>query len=177
MPLRPLLLAAALWVAAPAAAAPAEPDAGAPGSARVAVRVDSPAPGTRLEGQLHQAEVIGSASADTDQGDRFDVMLVIDVSESTKNASGTDLDGDGVVGIDPRFELVPQGTYPPEVVSTDPQDTVLHAEVQAARALLRSLDPRRVRVGVISFAGEVDPTTLKRRRREPNGLRKSTCRR
>jgi hypothetical protein len=164
MPLRPLLLAAALWVAAPTAAAPAEPDAGAPASARVAVRVDSPAPGTRLEGQLHQAEVIGSASADTDQGDRFDVMLVIDVSESTKNASGTDLDGDGVVGIDPRFELVPQGTYPPEVVSTDPQDTVLHAEVQAARTLLRSLDPRRVRVGVISFAGEVDPTTLKRRR-------------
>ena len=41
---------------------------------------------------------------------------------------------------------------------------MLHAEVQAARALLRSLDPRRVRVGVISFAGEVDPVTLKRRR-------------
>jgi hypothetical protein len=40
---------------------------------------------------------------------------------------------------------------------------VLHAEVAAARALLASLDPRRVRVGLASFAGEVDPTTSERR--------------
>jgi hypothetical protein len=166
MPLRPAVLAALLCVCAAAArpAAGAEEGSAPPPATRVAVRVESPAPGTLLEGQLHQAEVIGSASADADQPERFDILLVLDVSESTKTASGTDLDGDGVVGIDPRFELVPQGTYPPEVVSTDPQDTVLHAEVQAARALLRSLEPRRVRVGVISFAGEVDPTTLKRRR-------------
>jgi len=164
--LRPsLLLAAALWaVAAPTAAVEADPDAAPAPQARVAVRVDSPAPGALLEGQLHQAEVLGSASADADQPDRWDILLVLDVSESTRAASGADLDGDGVVGLDPRFELSAAGTYPPEVVSTDPQDTVLHAEVQAARALLRSLDPRRVRVGVLSFAGEVDPTTLKRRR-------------
>jgi hypothetical protein len=161
---RSLLLAAAWFIAAPSAAVELDADAAPAPAARVAVRVDSPAPGAVLQGQLHQAEVLGSASADADQPDRWDILLVIDVSTSTRAASGADLDGDGVVGLDPRFELAAAGTYPPDVVSTDPQDTVLHAEIQAARALLRSLDPRRVRVGVLSFAGEVDPTTLKRRR-------------
>jgi hypothetical protein len=159
------LLAALAAAAAGAALGPpagAAPEADAP--RRVAVRVHSPAPGTVLEGQLHQAELIGSASADADLGDRFDVVLALDVSESTRAASGTDVDRDGVIGVDPRFELVPVGTYPPEVVSTDPQDTVLHAEIQAARALLESLDPKRVRVAVVSFGGEVDPTTGRRKR-------------
>jgi hypothetical protein len=151
------VLAAGLWIAL-AAAARSDP------GQRVAVRVESPAPGSVLQGQLHQAEVLGSASADADQGDRYDVFLAIDVSESTRAASGTDVDGDGVIGIDPRFELAPAGTYPPAVVSTDPQDSVLHAEIQAARALLESLDRRRVRVGVLSFAGEVDPRTGRRAR-------------
>jgi hypothetical protein len=166
---RPSLLAAALAAGALAAApgsAPASAQTAASAapatSTQVAVRVDSPAPGTVMRGQLHQAEVIGNASADADQPGRYDVFIVLDVSESTKAPCGADLDGDGVIGINPQFELGNQ--YPPEVVSTDPQDTVLHAEVQAARTLLRSLDPRRVRVGVISFAGEVDPITLQRRR-------------
>jgi hypothetical protein len=148
--------------ASPAEALPAEAPAGGP--TRVEVRVGSPAPGAVLEGQLHQAEVLGSASADADQPTRYDVLLVLDVSESTRRASGTDIDGDRVIGVDPHQELLAPGTYPENIVSTDPQDTVLHAEVQAARALLRSLDPQRVRVGVISFAGEIDPTTLRRRR-------------
>ncbi len=154
-------------LAALAAAALAAPAAGAPetgGASRVAVRVASPAPGTVLQGQLHQAEVIGSASAEGNLGERYDVVLALDVSESTRAASGTDVDGDGTIGVDPHFELVPAGTYPDDVVSTDLQDTVLHAEIQAARALLKSLDPRRVRVGVVSFGGEVDATTGRRKR-------------
>lgn len=164
---RPLLLsalAAALLTAGPVRAQAQEAAAAAPAPAtQVAVRVDSPAPGTVMQGQLHQAEVIGSATADTDQPGRYDVLIVLDVSASTKAASGADLDRDGVIGFDPRNELG-GNAYPPDVVSTDPQDTVLHAEVQAARTLLRSLDPRRVRVGIISFAGEVDPTTGRRLR-------------
>ena len=156
-------LAAALLVAGPVRAQAQEAALAATAPAtQVAVRVDSPAPGTVMQGQLHQAEVIGSATADTDQPGRYDVFIVLDVSESTKAACGADLDRDGVIGLNPQFEL--GNTYPPDVVSTDPQDTVLHAEVQAARTLLRSLDPRRVRVGIISFAGEVDPLTGQRRR-------------
>ncbi|MEN8185426.1 MAG: vWA domain-containing protein, partial [Myxococcota bacterium] len=74
-----------------------------------------------------------------------------------------DVDGAGVVGVNPHLELMIPGTSPPEVLSTDAEDTILHAEVAAARALLDSLDPRRVRVALITFAGEVDPVTGERR--------------
>jgi hypothetical protein len=73
------------------------------------------------------------------------------------------VDGDGVVGVNPHYELLPPGAYPEEVLSTDPEDSILHAEVAAARALIGRLDARRVRVGVLSFAGEVDPMTGKRK--------------
>jgi hypothetical protein len=152
--------------AAPASkrTAPGAPAAKAAGQARVAVLIEEPAPGTVLEGQLHQARISGSASADADRGDLYDVIIAIDVSESTLKASGSDVDRDGVIGLDPANELLPPGSFPPEVASTDPQDTVLHAEVLAARSLLAGLDARRVRVGLVSFAGEVDPTTGKRKR-------------
>lgn len=150
---------------AAAETAPAErPAATRPAAGRVAVQIEEPAPGAVLEGQLHQARIAGSASADGAGGDLYDVILVIDVSESTLKASGSDIDRDGVIGLDPANELLPPGSFPPEVASTDPQDTVLHAEVLAARTLLSGLDPRRVRVGLVSFAGEVDPTTGRRKR-------------
>ncbi|HUG37945.1 MAG TPA: vWA domain-containing protein, partial [Candidatus Limnocylindrales bacterium] len=133
-----------------------------PGGVRVVV--DSPAPGQVLQSQIHQARIDGSAFAEGDGPDAFDLMIGIDVSYSTRAASGVDVDGDGVVGVNPRLELFPPGTFAPEVMSTDPDDSILHAEVAAARALLDSLDPRRVRVGVFTFAGEVDPTTGMRRR-------------
>jgi hypothetical protein len=73
------------------------------------------------------------------------------------------VDGDGEVGFNPQQELLPPGAYPAGMLSTDPEDTVLHAEAAAARALLAGLDSRRVRVGLLTFAGEVDPSTGQRR--------------
>jgi hypothetical protein len=116
-----------------------------------------------VESQVHQARISGNALAEGDEPKHYDVMLAIDVSFSTRAASGVDVDGDGVVGVNPRFELLPPGAYPDDVLSTDPEDSILHAEVAAARALIERLDARRVRVGVLSFAGEVDPTTGKRK--------------
>jgi hypothetical protein len=87
---------------------------------------------------VHQARVQGSALAEGDRPLDYDVILVIDVSQSTKAASGADVDGDGVVGVNPHNELLPPGTFPPEMLSTDPEDTVLHAEIAAARALIES---------------------------------------
>jgi Mg-chelatase subunit ChlD len=52
---------------------------------------------------------------------------------------------------------------PEDVRSTDPEDSILHAEAAAARALVRSLDPSRVRVGLVTFSGEVDPVSGQRR--------------
>jgi Mg-chelatase subunit ChlD len=130
----------------------------------VLVSVRSPAPGAELHDYLHQARIDGSALAGGGGPDLFDVMLVLDVSDSTKAASGADVDGDGQVGVDPHNELLPPGAFDPAMRSTDPGDTILQAQVVAARALLRGLDARRVRVGLVTFSGEVDPLTGERKR-------------
>jgi hypothetical protein len=134
------------------------------GEERVRILIDSPAPGVPVESQVHQARIAGNAVAEGDEPLYYDVMLAIDVSASTREASGVDVDGDGVVGVNPLLELLPPTAYSADMRSSDPEDSILHAEVAAARALIGRLDARRVRVGVISFAGEVDPTTGRRKR-------------
>jgi hypothetical protein len=129
----------------------------------VRVVIESPRPGERVENKVDQAPLQGMAIAKGEQPSDFDVMIVMDVSKSTTAASGVDVDGDGEVGVDPELELLPPGAYPPGTRNTDPGDSILHAEAMAARALVKGLDPRRVRVGLITFAGEVDPTTGERR--------------
>jgi hypothetical protein len=137
--------------------APAAP--AADGGAGVRIAIESPLPGEPVRNKVHQAPIRGSAMADGDQPADFDVVLIIDVSGSTKTASGVDVDADGEIGFDPYMELVPPGTYPPELRSTDPGDSILAAEISAARALLTTLDSARVRVGVISFSGEMNLLT------------------
>jgi len=133
------------------------------GEDRVRILIDSPAPGVQVESQVHQARISGNAVAEGDEPLLYDVMLAIDVSASTRAASGVDVDGDGEIGANPLLELLPPTAYSADTLSSDPEDSVLHAEVAAARGLIERLDARRVRVGVISFAGEVDPMTGKRK--------------
>jgi hypothetical protein len=80
---------------------------------------------------------------------RFDLVVVIDTSESTALPAGVDVDGDGLVG-------VPLG--PNQAGSSDPDDSILAAEVAAAKALVAGLDPQGTRVGVVSFAGMAEQT-------------------
>jgi hypothetical protein len=86
-------------------------------------------------------------------------MIAIDVSQSTKAASGADVDGDGEIGENPHEGLYLPGEYPDDVWSTDSEDTILAAEITAARALLESVDPERVRVGLLTFSGQVNLET------------------
>ena len=150
-----LAAAAGLCVSLLAARAAPQPDEA------VLLRLESPTPGARVEGFVHQARISGSALADAADPSTFDVMLVIDVSHSTRAASGGDIDGDGLVGVDPQQEGL-AGMFPPDVRSTDLQDTIMDAQIRAARKLLDELDQRRVRVGVITFSGEVDPANGER---------------
>jgi Mg-chelatase subunit ChlD len=155
------LAALALGVGAPGARAAGSAEA----AAREAVRIQiaSPTPGQAVQNRVHQAPIRGSAVASGERPIEFDVMLVIDVSGSTKVASGADVDRDGELGFNPQFELVAPGTYAPDVVSTDPHDTILAAEVAAGQALIASLaGAGRFRVGVISFSGEMNPVTGER---------------
>ncbi|MCP3986797.1 MAG: VWA domain-containing protein [bacterium] len=95
------------------------------------------------------------------RGDGHDVVIALDVSESTLLDSGLELDGDGPAGkTDPELLawLVEQTGESPLVKrlrdEQDFEDTVLAAELEAARALASRLDPARFRVGVVTFAEE-----------------------
>jgi hypothetical protein len=114
-----------------------------------------------VSNSVHQAPIRGNAFTEGKRRLAIDVMIAIDISGSTRAASGVDVDGDGEIGFDPHVEQVPPGLYPLDVRSTDPQDSILAAEIAAADALLQNLDPTHLRVGVLSFAGEVNPTTLR----------------
>jgi hypothetical protein len=153
---RLVALVCAALAGAPAASAASAASAAAAG---VRVRIEHPQPGEAVRNQVHQAPIRGSALAEGERPSEFDVMIVLDVSGSTAEASGADVDADGVVGINPSLELVPPGTYPPDLRCTDADDTILSAEVRAAEALVSQLDAERVRVGIVSFSGEMDPST------------------
>jgi hypothetical protein len=146
------LLPPAAW-AAPAASAAAPP---------VRILIESPSPGDPVRNKVHQAPIRGNAIAEGSQPADFDVMIVIDVSGSTDEPSGVDVDGDGEIGFNPRVELVEPGRYPRELKCTDPEDTILAAEVEAAKALIRNLEGGRVRIGLITFSGQMDPISGKR---------------
>jgi len=136
-----------------------------PSSPTVRILIESPQPGEPVRNEVHQAPIRGNALAEGERPAEYDVMIVLDISGSTKAASGVDVDGDGEVGINPNFELLPPGTYPEGTLSSDPGDTILAAEVAAADALIASLPQGgRVRIGIVSFSGEMNPDTGRRKR-------------
>ena len=90
------------------------------------------------------AFVAGRALAPMGEYRAIDVAFVIDTSQSTSDPTGVDVNGNGVVG---EHRFGPFGI-------TDPGDSILAAEVAAARYFIRHLDPRSTRVALITFAGE-----------------------
>jgi hypothetical protein len=146
--IRPIALTASLAALLAWAALPARADD------PVKIEIRSPKPGETLRNKTDMAPLAGLAIA----GERptaFDVMLVLDVSGSTEYPSGIDVDGDGVIG-DTQRSLTP-GV--PDTPNSDPDDSILSAEVAAAKALLDGLDSSRVHIGVATFSGEIDPNT------------------
>ena len=91
--------------------ASAAPPAGAAKSP-VRIQVESPRPGEPVTNKVDQAPIRGNAMTEGDKPAAFDVMIVIDVSGSTKVASGVDVDRDGEVGFNPQLELLEPGAYP-----------------------------------------------------------------
>jgi len=130
--------------------------------AEVRLVVTSPAAGEIVRNRVTMAPVRGRAQSGSGEKADFDVMVVIDVSHSTRYPSGIDVDEDGEVGMNPRQELVLPGSYPEDMVCSDAEDTILAAEIRATRYLLEVLDPRRTQVGIIAFSGQVNPETGER---------------
>ncbi len=115
-------------------------------STEIRLEIEEPPDGAVL-GDLTGAFVAGRALALLGEFRRFDVVLVLDTSGSTSQSSGADINANGVVG------KTRGGGWLPFLSSTDPGDSILAAEIAAAREVLRSLDPRNTRVGVVTFAG------------------------
>jgi len=83
----------------------------------------------------------------------LDLVVLMDVSRSTKNASGVDINGDGHlggVGFTYRRDLWSWLNHPQ--TSSDPNDSILAAEAEAVRQLAQSFDQKKTRLGVISFS-------------------------
>jgi hypothetical protein len=113
-------------------------------STELLVKIEYPEDGA-VVGEAAGAFVAGRALAVLGDFQRFDVLLVLDTSGSTSEMTGADINGNGIVG---RGGL--RGLFNP----TDSGDSILAAEVAAARQMLRGLDARSTRVGLVTFAGD-----------------------
>ncbi|MAI79710.1 MAG: hypothetical protein CL917_12265 [Deltaproteobacteria bacterium] len=127
--------------------------------AEVYISIASPKRSEVVKNRVNMAEIRGTAQSGSSGDTEFDVFILIDVSHSTRYPSGLDIDEDGEVGINPQQELIATGTYPEDMICSDPEDTILSAEVKAARLLLDVLDPAHTQLGIIVFSGAVDLET------------------
>ena len=123
-------------------------------STNLQVEIEYPSDGDYI-GDSEGAFLAGRALAMLGEFRRFDVVFVIDTSGSTAIATGIDLNGNGIVGEDRMGGLFG---------NTDAGDSILAAELMAARRVLGNLDPRNTRVCLVTFNGrppqETQPGTI-----------------
>ena len=112
--------------------------------------IEYPRDGAEVSSTVCGTFVAGRARATHGAPRRFDVILVIDTSRSTLAAAGTDVNGNGVIG-EPRLGGL--GAMVGAAL-TDDGDSILAAEIAAARRVLAGFDPRSTRVGLVAFAGD-----------------------
>ncbi|MFI5317112.1 MAG: VWA domain-containing protein [Myxococcota bacterium] len=121
--------------------------------------LDAPTNGAVIGDPTGMAFVSGQALALFGEYQTFDIIFVIDTSDSTAEPSGADIDGNGVIGERRGAKyLGVLGRILP-LPNDDAGDSVLAAEIAGCRVLLSQLDPRTTRVGVVAFAGDSDALT------------------
>jgi hypothetical protein len=135
------------------ARADAGPALAPPTARRASLQVEAPANDERVRRPDAQVEVRGRIGAELYD---TDVVLALDVSNSSLLASGSDLDGDGKVGATREFaeDAGRFATSHPHW-TTDADDSMLRAELVASRALIGALEPRRNRIGLLTYTSSV----------------------
>jgi hypothetical protein len=94
--------------------------------------------------RIHELAVRDHAGCAIDLPDPIppvDVAIAIDASQSSRDPSGVDVDGNGRIG---RWE---------NSVMTDPADSLLSAQVAAVRSVLRSVPWADTRFAIVAFRG------------------------
>jgi hypothetical protein len=158
---RAACVAALLAAAAPSAAADFR------------VELDAPAPAAVTP--LGLVELRGRAGGAGPSG--HDVVVAVDLSDSTTASSGSDLDGDGPGGRTSAAllrDLAAAGADPAlrrRLAEIDLEESVLFAELAAAEALIGRLDPRAFRVGLVAFSDRARVVAPLGTR--PDGLRRA----
>ncbi|MGH7930347.1 MAG: VWA domain-containing protein [Candidatus Binatia bacterium] len=122
------------------------------------VQILSPANGGRITQQQNLIFVSGKVAKDAARSSRVDVFLVVDISASTAQYSGSDLgdagalpDGAAGSGIPtPQISIGGMSLGRPPMRNL--RNSILAAEVAAARRLLLQLNPDTTRVGVLTFS-------------------------
>ncbi len=106
----------------------------------------TPAAGETITTTAGLSEVVGRAGSS--EALFHDLILAIDESNSTLAPSGRDVDGDGRLGTKRPHREIRQ-----IIATSDKDDSILMAELAAARELLERIDPETTRVALIFFAG------------------------
>ena len=145
----PLTLALAVALAGSALRADPDPAPRTPSAGRGSLRVDAPAPDERVTSAEPLVHVRGRVGAELFDAD---VVIALDASNSALLASGIDLDGDGVVGVTRPFaEDAGRVDTRHGAWTSDPDDSILLAELAGAHAMVDALGQRRDRVGVLTY--------------------------
>ena len=131
-----------------------------PGSTLAAeprVQILSPKDGVRIIQDQNLIFISGKVARDAARSARVDLFLVVDVSGSTSQYSGSDLgdagalpDGSGSGFPTPQISIGGMSIGKPSMRSL--RNSILAAEVAAARRLLLQLNPETTRVGVLTFS-------------------------
>jgi Mg-chelatase subunit ChlD len=119
------------------------------------VQILSPVDGSRITQDKNSILVSGKVARETGRSASVDILLVMDVSGSTAMYAGADL---GEADQPPESS----GFSPPQIVIggmnigkpplRNPRNSILAAEVAAARRLLLQLNADTTRVGVVTFS-------------------------
>ena len=127
-------------------------------SAEPGVQILSPKNGDRITQDQSAILVSGKVASQTARSSNVDIMLVIDISGSTIQYAGVDLgdagqlpDGAGSSGF-PRPQISLGGLSLGQPPMRNLRNSILAAEVAAARRLLLQLNAQTTRVGVITFS-------------------------
>ena len=122
------------------------------------VQINSPKEGERITQEKNLILVSGKVARDAGRSSKVDIFLVVDISGSTAQYSGSDLgdagdlpDDSGFTGFPtPQISIGGMSLGRPPIRNL--RNSILAAEVAAARRLLLQLDPETTRVGVLTFS-------------------------
>jgi Mg-chelatase subunit ChlD len=124
------------------------------------VQIVSPKEGERITQEKSLIFVSGKVARDGGRSNKVDIFLIVDVSGSTAQYSGSELgeagelpDNSGFSGFPtPQISIGGMGIGRPPVRNL--RNSILAAEIAAARRLLLQLNPETTRVGVVTFGQE-----------------------